>query len=300
MTPFGLDRNAAGSGTTPADMQVIIRSSYASCGALSGLETLASSGGLSWTVQPGAAVIPVSGTGAVIAAYDTPTTLSLPTNNTGGARTATIYAACPNVAGGQAVLGIAYGTPAPTHEGAQIPYVVLDAWSVPAGAVRASDCVPLAAREYAVPVGVGQSRIADIKPAPAYSSPFPQERTVFGRASIYLPQDRLLRIYITQSLASIPGESAGAVQWIISDSLEGQLDGGTPVLDYPANPASGLFGGGLAQYTVCQSFRAGWHTLTVETQQITGGIPLNVGGQGDNNVLRPYSRVEVFDVGIHA
>lgn len=304
--PFGLDVDSTGHGTTPIGVQTINRFQYSSLGILSGLLPTQSSSGMQVTYSPGAVVIPTSSTGAVIAPYSTSTALSIPTNTSGSVKTLTVFAYCPLVSGGSAVIDSSYNTPAPTYLSASVPYITIDKFSVPNGASAMTQATNLNTRDYALPVSVSQSRIVDINPRPAFNSFVPWAKTLFGSASFYLATDRLLRVYITQAIASKAGGQVGSYQWTITDSVNGGLDAGTPVLDYPATRSDGTFSGGLNQYTIEQSFTAGSHTLSVYTTQITGDAGqavwtggLGTDGTGGMTITRPYPRVELFDEGIH-
>ena len=61
---FGLAPDAGGTGTTPADLQQVIRAEYETVGVLSGYALTPSTSNMSITVGAGVAVVPV-GAGAV-------------------------------------------------------------------------------------------------------------------------------------------------------------------------------------------------------------------------------------------
>lgn len=294
MGMLGLAQKADGTGLTPAEHQVLIRSQYAAHGVLSGCEAIASASALTVTVQPGAVVIPTSGTGAIEGPVAAGTVSIGPAPAT-GSDYYDIYVACKNEPGASAYIGVAKNGDAPPLS-ARIDRVI-----VPAGVTNARACTFQGFKDYAVPVGAGQSRIVDWVDPTLYGGDATASRFTQYTKTLYLPQDRLLGFRITQAFSAKRGEPRGAFQWIVTDSVHGQI--GTPVLPYDDWPVpTGPMIGGVYQHQFTLGFSAGWHTIRWDRQQVSGRPAVHAQGKApasDGDVLRPGNRIEVFDMGIH-
>ncbi|WP_347042014.1 hypothetical protein [Brachybacterium nesterenkovii] len=294
MGMLGLAPDEAGNGLTPGEHQQVIRSQYTAHGVLSGCEVLASSSALTVTVQPGAVVIPTSGTGAVMGPVPQ-TTITFDPAPATGSDYYDIYVACKNQAGAKAYVGISKNGDAPALSAR------LDRWVIPAGVTNARAGYSMSWKDYAVPVGSGQSRIIDWQDPTGYGGNATSKRFTQLTKTINLAQDRLLDFRISQTFSAKRGDPRGGFQWIMTDNRAGVL--ATPVLPYDEwSVPTGPMIGGTYQTSFITSLAAGQHTLTWERQQVVGGTAVHAGGQApaDNGyVLRPLNRLEVFDLGIH-
>lgn len=282
-------------GLTPAEHQQVIRSQYAQHGVTSGCEVIASASDMSVTVQPGAAVIPMSATGAVEGPIPQTRIVFDPAPSV-GEDYYDIFAACENAPGATAYVSFTKNGSAPDGS------IHLDRWVIPSGVTNARAGRSLSMKDYAVAVGVGQSRIVDWIDPVLYGGDATKTRFTQYTASIYLPQDRLLTFKITQTFSAKRGGPRGAFQWIVTSDRLGQI--ATPVLPYDEWPDStGPMIGGTYQHQFTIGFPAGWHVVKWDRQQISGGTAVHAQGTApaDNGgVLRPGNRIEVFDIGIHA
>lgn len=275
-------------GLTAAEHQQIIRSEWAADGILSGCEVIHSSTDMSLTIQPGAAVLPTSGTGAIIGA--TPQTrIVLDAAPATGVDTYGIYA---RVNGASIeIFKVKNGA---------IPAGVkrLEQWIIPAGATTSSGGWPSRLKDYAVPTGAGQSHRADWVEQTTWGQSLNRAAHTAYRAELYLPQDREVEIRITQTVSAQKGGAAGAIQWTVTDSATGLLT--APVLLYDGWAGTNPLGS-TRQFSHRVRLAMGGHTLTFGRQQIEGAQPICVGGQApaaQGLVWRPFNRVEVIDQGI--
>lgn len=279
-------------GLSPAEHQVILRSMYAADGILSGCEVLGSSSDLSVTVKPGAVVLPTSGTGAVVGPTPETRLVFDPAPAT-GEDVYDILVSCKNEPGASPVIRLVKNAPPAVGDKR------IERWHIPAGATNAAAGRAERLKDYAIPVGAGTSHLVDHYDRAAYGTL--ARRTPYRNytATFYLGQDRHVDIRLTQSFSAQPGGPAGSVQYVVRDSISGLLT--TPILRYDERPATGPAIGATSQITHRTLLNAGWHTITVDRQQISGGQPVHVGGQApqsDGLVWRPWNRFEVVDNGI--
>ena len=281
------------SGLTASEHRQIIRSEYALYGVLSGCELLASSSSMGLTLNPGAAVVPTSGTEAVIA----PIPSTVITLDAAPATGQDVYDICVTVSAGGAVTVSKVKNGEPTANSVRI-----ERWVVPAGASNAQGGYSQNVRSFAVPVGAGQSRIVDWQDPTGYGGNATRTRFTQLTKQIYLAQDRLLEFRISQTFSAKRGEGKGTFQWIITDSVAGRVT--TPVLPYDEWPSgAGPMLGSTYQHSYILGLTAGYHTITWERQQVTGGQPIHASGTSPANegsTTRPANRLEIFDVGIIA
>lgn len=279
-------------GLTAAEHRQIIRSEYALYGVLSGCELIASSSSMTLTLNPGAAVVPVSGTEAVVAPIPS-ATLTLDAAPGSGQD---VYDICVTVSGSAVTVSKVKNGALPANS------IRIERWIIPAGASNARAGYAANMRSYAVPVGAGQSRIVDWQDPTGYGGDATRGRFTQLTRQIYLPQDRLLEFRISQTFSAKRGEGKGCFQWLITDSVAGRVT--TPVLPYDEWPAGGgPMLGSTYQHSYMLGLTAGYHTITWERQQITGGQPIHAAGTtpaAEGSVTRPANRLEVFDVGIVA
>lgn len=289
---LGLAPDAAGNGTTPADLQVIQRSEYATDGLLSGCEISASSSDMSLTIAPGAAVLPTSGTGAVKAAIDSVKLVLDPAPAT-GTDVYDILVRCENEPGAKAVVRLVKNAPpAPLDKR-------IGMWVIPAGVTNAAAGYSRNLRDNAVPVGAGLGQPVDFIDKAAFGAQAKRDGYRNWQQTISLRQDRRLQFIITQSFSALEGGPVGSFQWIVRDSVHGLIT--SPVLSYDGWTKGAPITGSTQQHIYTREFTAGEHTLTWDRQQITGGQPIHVGGQAPQAqglVWRPYNRLEVIDLGI--
>lgn len=287
---YGLDRDAQGSGTTPAQIQLITGAQYAAYGLLTGGWLAPSSSDMSITIQGGAAVLP-AGAGAVMDSFDT-VRLMMDAAPATGTDIYDILISCKNEPGARAVVRAVKNTgPAPLDKR-------IGRWAIPAGVTNAAAGYSMGLRDNAVPRGSGAGRLVSYEDKAPYGTLTKRDAYRNHSATIWLPQDRLVQFVTTQTLTAQQGHDGGSMQYVIRSN--GKLIV-SPVLRYDAWTGGAPISGATYQHTYTTTLDAGYHTLTWDRQQVTGGQPVHVGGQATpefGQVWRPYSGFDVIDLGV--
>ena len=293
MTAWGLDR-AGTKGTTPQEMQQIIRSMYAVYGILSGCEMTASASGMTLQLVKGAVVLPVAGDRAVIGA--TPTvTIPLDPAPATGEDEYDILATITDAPGEDIRILVI------KNRSQAIPQWVcrLDTFMLPAGASSASQGYFRMMKEYAIPTGSGRGELLTADDKTPFGTLAKREPYNIQNAEFYLPQDRRLEFRLAQSFSAQQGSPEGSFQWVIRDSIHGLVT--SPVLRYDAWQSGQPITGSTSYFSHTANFSAGRHVVSWNRQQITGSYAVHVGGQAPQAqglVWRPWNRIQVLDAGI--
>lgn len=276
MYPFGLDRNAAGQGTTPEGLQRILACRYSQPGVIAGLELTPSNTTMQITVGWGAAAVQLA-SGLLVEVPVDPAPLTLAAAPASGSRTdLVIVTGAAGVSAG--VVSIASTVPAGAQEIGRV--------TVPAGATTAAQCTISSDRLWALSTGGSQGVIAEWQETPSWGAQIPAAQQTLCTLRISpQPQPRRIEM-ILQSCLFMTSGTASTVYDILVDNVQSAA----------IELSSTTYWEAKHTHTYATVSAGVAHTITLKRRPETGDRPQMFGG-AHQGVLWPATYLKVQDLG---